>query len=389
MRLDGVRVLDLTRLLPGPYATQLLADAGADVIKVEDTDAGDYARHMPPTTDEGVGAVFGAVNRGKRSVALDLKTDRGREVFFALASNADVVIESFRPGVTGRLGVDYDSVSEHCPDVVYCSLTGYGQNGPDAERAGHDLNYIGLAGLLDMTRESTDETPRAPGYQIADMAGGLLAAFSVCSALLSRELGNTGGEYLDVSMTDAVVSFGQAIAPQALGGSDPRPGETPFTGEYPCYDVYEAKDGKYVTLGALEPKFFDAFCAAVGRPELADEHMATDPAVRSALRAELESIFGERTRDEWVEFLLDVDTAFGGVYSPRESFEHPQLDQRGFIHRPDDGSPRVGFPVRGSDIPEGNDGDLPRHGEHTETLLESVGYDRNDIEKLRSDGVIL
>lgn len=389
MRLDGVRVLDLTRLLPGPYATQLLADAGADVIKIEDTGAGDYARDLPPMTDEGVGAVFDAVNRGKRSVALDLKSDRGRAAFLALAAEADVVIESFRPGVTERLSVDYDSVTERCPDVVYCSLTGYGQNGPYADRAGHDLNYVGLAGLLDMTRESTDEAPRAPGYQIADMAGGLLAAFSVCSALLSRELGNTGGEYLDVSMTDAVVSFAQAIAPQALGGSDPRPGETPFTGEYPCYDIYEARDGRYVTLGALEQKFFDAFCSAVGRPELADEHMATDPAVRAALRTELESIFGQRTRDEWVDFLSDVDTAFGGVYTPAESFEHPQLDAREFIHRPDDGPSRVGFPVRGSDIPDRNDGDLPQHGEHTGTLLESVGYDTAVIEELRSDGVIL
>lgn len=387
MRLDGIRVLDLTRLLPGPYATQLLADAGADVVKVEDVDTGDYAREMAPQTDDGVGAFFDAVNRGKRSVALDLKSDAGQEAFYDLVVDADVVIESFRPGVTDRLGVEYDAVTEHCPDVVYCSLSGYGQNGPAADRASHDLNCVGVAGLLDMTRRDVDEAPRMPGYQIADMAGGMLAAFSICSALLSRELGNSEGEYLDVSMTDAVVTLSQAVAPEALRGGDPRPGETALTGKYPCYDVYEARDGNYVTLGALEPKFFEAFCTAVDRPDLADEHMAADEAVRAALRAELDDIFAQRTRDEWVTFFADVDTAIEGVYTPRETFEHPQIEARGYVHR-EDGSPRVGFPVRGSDIPADSGGDLPGHGEHTEMLLRSVGYDGGEIVRLRADGII-
>ena len=388
MRLDGIRVLDLTRLLPGPYATQLLADAGADVIKIEDTESGDYAREMPPTTDEGVGAIFDAVNRGKRSVALNLKRDAGRAVFYDLLEDADVVVESFRPGVAERLGIDYDSVSERRPDVVYCSLTGYGQNGPYADRPSHDLNCIGLSGLLDMNRRSVDETPRLPGYQIADIGGGLLAAFAVCSALLSRELGNSDGEFLDVSMTDAVVAFSQVVAPDALRGSDPRPGETPFTGEYPCYGVYETSDGNHVTFGALEPKFFEAFCAAVDRPELADKHMADDPAVREALRADLESIFEARTRDEWVSFLGDVETAFGGVYTPEEALEHPQIEARGYVRRPDDGAPRVGFPVCGSDVSRRDDRELPGHGEHTEAILEAAGHDAERIARLRSEGAI-
>jgi len=388
MRLDGIRVLDLTRLLPGPYATQLLADAGADVIKIEDTESGDYAREMPPTTDEGVGAIFDAVNRGKRSVALNLKRDAGRAVFYDLLEDADVVVESFRPGVAERLGIDYDSVSERRPDVVYCSLTGYGQNGPYADRPSHDLNCIGLSGLLDMNRRSVDETPRLPGYQIADIGGGLLAAFAVCSALLSRELGNSDGEFLDVSMTDAVVAFSQVVAPDALRGSDPRPGETPFTGEYPCYGVYETSDGNHVTFGALEPKFFEAFCAAVDRPELADRHMADDPAVREALRADLESIFEARTRDEWVSFLGDVETAFGGVYTPEEALEHPQIEARGYVRRPDDGAPRVGFPVCGSDVSRRDDRELPGHGEHTEAILEAAGHDAERIARLRSEGAI-
>ncbi|WP_336135954.1 CaiB/BaiF CoA transferase family protein [Natronomonas amylolytica] len=388
MRLDGVRVLDLTRLLPGPYATQLLADAGADVVKIEDTGAGDYARHMPPTTEEGIGAVFDAVNRGKKSVSLDLKSEGGREAFYELVTEADVVIEGFRPGVTERLGVDYETLTDYREDLVYCSLTGYGQDGPHADKAAHDLNYIGLAGLLDMTRENTDEAPRAPGYQIADMAGGLLAAFSICSALLSRELGNTGGEYLDVALTDAVVSFSQSLAPQALAGEDPRPGETALTGKYPWYDVYEAADGGYVTIGALEPQFWSAFCEAVDRPELIGKHMTDDPAERQALREELESIFAERTRDEWAEAMADVDAAVDAVYTPAETFEHPQIEARGYVERPEDGQPRVGFPLRGSEIDHGGAGAPPGHGSDTEALLREAGLDDEELERLREEGAI-
>lgn len=388
MRLDGLRVLDLTRLLPGPYATQLLADLGADVIKIEDTGPGDYAREMPPLTDEGIGTVFDAVNRGKRSVAIDLKTDAGTDVFYDLLGSADVVIESFRPGVTDRLGIDYATVSEHRSDIVYCSLTGYGQNGPYADRVGHDLNYIGLAGLLDMTRDDTEERPRVPGYQIADLAGGLFAAFSICSALLSRELGNSSGEYVDVAMTDAVVSFSQAIASEALRGTDPKPGETPLAGEYPWYGVYETKDGKYVTLGALEPKFFEAFCSAVGRPELVDSHGSADSAERAALREELEAIFAERTRDQWVGTLSDVDAAVGGVYTPQEALEHPQIRARGYVDRPEDGAPRVGLPLCGSDVPDATRGDPPKQGEHTDEVLREVGVASETIRSLRTSGAI-
>jgi crotonobetainyl-CoA:carnitine CoA-transferase CaiB-like acyl-CoA transferase len=387
MRLDGVRVLDLTRLLPGPYASQLLADMGADVVKIEDTGAGDYARHMPPATDAGHGAVFDAVNRGKRSVGLDLKSEEGTEVFYRLVEDADVVFEQFRPGVVERLGVDYETVREYNDEVVYCSLSGYGQNGPHADFAGHDLNYIGLAGLLDMTREDEDETPRLPGYQVADMGGGLFAAFSIVGALASRELGNTGGEYIDVSLTDAVVSFSQALAPQTLSGDNPRPGETPLTGQYPWYDVYEAKEG-YVTLAALEPQFWSAFCEAVGREEWVGTHMTPDAAEREALRQELEELFAERTRDEWVEFFEGVDAAVDGVYSPAETFEHPQIEARGYVERPEEGQPRVGFPARGSDIDHGGDTSVPGHGADTTAILREVGYDADAITALRDAGVV-
>ncbi|MFB6142051.1 MAG: CaiB/BaiF CoA transferase family protein [Halorientalis sp.] len=385
MRLDGVRVLDLSRLLPGPYATQLLADAGADVVKVEPTEGGDYARLLPPYTDDGEGAVFDAVNRGKRSVALDLKDERGRAAFLDLAADADVVFEQFRPGVVDRLGVDYDAVRERNPEVVYCSLTGFGQTGPDSDRAGHDLNYVAMAGLLDMTRADADSAPQIPGYPVGDMAGGLFAAFSVVGALLSRELGTTGGEYVDVAMTDVVTSFGQPLAYEALTGDQPRPGEAPLTGGFPWYDVYETADGAYVTLAALEPKFWEGFCEAVGREDLVDQHMTDDPAAREALREELAAIFAGRTREEWEAELGDREAMVAPVRTLAESLDGERAAARGLVER--EGTPRIGFPARSSEAADAG-GPAPGHGEHTDAVLTAAGYEQDEVDALREDGVV-
>jgi crotonobetainyl-CoA:carnitine CoA-transferase CaiB-like acyl-CoA transferase len=386
MRLTDVRVLDLTRLLPGPYATQLLADLGADVVKVEDTDAGDYARHMPPLVD-GVGAVFDGVNRGKRSVAVDLKSEAGREAFYALVETADAVVESFRPGVVDRLGVDEATLREHNDELVYVSLTGYGQTGPLADRAGHDLNYVGRAGLLDMTRESESEAPRVPGYQIGDLGGGLFTAFAVVSGLLSRELGN-GGSYADVSMADVALSFGQAHAAGAFGADPdageggPRPDTTPLTGAYPWYDVYEAADG-YVTLAALEPKFWSAFCDAVDREDLRDYHMTDDDAELTALREELADLFAERTRAEWAG--LGPGTTVEPVLSPAEAVREESARERVVVD-PDGPRPRLGFPAV-CERPE-PDESVPDHGEHTEEVLAGAGYDDAALADLRESGAV-
>lgn len=388
MRLDGVRVLDLSRLLPGPYATQLLADLGADVIKVEDPETGDYARDQPPLTDRGVGRVFDAVNRGKRSVGIDLKRDRGRELFFRLAEVSDVVFEQFRPGVAARLGVDYDTVCEHNPSIVYCSLSGYGQSGPYADRVGHDLNYVGVAGLLDMTRDSSDEAPRIPGYPIADMAGGLFAAFSVVGALASRALGNTDGEYVDVAMTDVVVSLSQVVTAEAVAGADPRPGRTPLTGELPWYDVYAAADGRYLTLAALEPKFWAAFCEAVDRPDLRAVHGTEDPAERAALREELEALFAQRPRADWLDRLAAAEAMVGPVQTPRELLDDPQVEARGLMERESQGPPRVGFPARSTAEPSPPDAAAPALGEQTDEVLRSLGLDESMLEDLRDANVI-
>ncbi len=390
MQLDGVRVLDLSRLLPGPYATQLLADSGAEIVKIEDTGAGDYARAMEPLTTRDIGAIFEMVNRGKHSVAIDLKDEDGQAAFYRLVEDADVVLESFRPGVVDRLGIDYETLTEYNDDLIYCSLTGYGQNGPWADRAGHDLNYVSLAGLVDMTRDSPDEKPQVPGYQIGDMAGGLFAAFAIVGALLSRELGNTGGEYIDVAMADVVASFSQSVAYQSLTGdpAEPRPGATPLTGGVPWYDSYETADGKWITFGALEPKFWRAFCDAVDRADLVDKHGSQDPAVLEALEAELRDLFRERTRTEWETVLEDVDAAFAGVYTPAEMVDHPQFQARELVVHPDDVPPRLGFPACGSDVPEETDETVPAQGEHTHDYLADAGYDDEEIEAFLESGAV-
>lgn len=380
MQLDGVRVLDLTRLLPGPYATQLLADLGAEVVKIEAPETGDYARQMPPRTDDGTGAIFAAVNRGKQSVVLDLKTDDDTAAFYRLLEDTDVVIEGFRPGVADRLGVDYETVREHAPGIVYCSLTGYGQDGPYSDRAGHDLNYVGLSGLLEMTRADPESPPQIPGYPIADMAGGLSAAFGIVSGLLSRELGNGTGTYLDVSMTDAVVSFSQAVSLPALLGDEPRPGESLLTGGLPWYDVYESADGAHVTIAALEKRFWVAFCEAIDRPDLESVHGTADSAERDALRAELESIFADRTRAEWAG-IAGPDVPVEPVLSPTEALEHPQIDARGMVRRPRAGTeyPAIVSPIT-ADESTGREG-VPDHGEHTDAVLEAAENGDTDLEE--------
>lgn len=386
MRLDDVRVLDLSRLLPGPYATQLLCDLGADVIKIEDVDAGDYARLTPPYTDRDVGAIFDVTNRGKRSVAIDLKQQAGRDAFYRLVADADVVFESFSPGVVDRLEIDFETLQEHNEDLIYCSLTGYGQTGPLADRPGHDINYVGYAGLVDMTRQDPTDRPAVAGYQIGDLAGGLCAAFTIVAGLLDRELGTGGGEYIDVSMTDVVAALSQAVSYQSLTGDDPRPGGHPLTGSVPWYAIYECGDGRYVTLGALEPKFWERFCDAVDRPDLIEEHGVEDPARRQALREELASLFGDRDREEWLSHETTAGM-LGPVNTPAEALATDQIGSR-IVERPAEAPPRVGFPARHEDRDAVTDEGVPGQGEHTDALLREAGLEPAEIDELRAKNVI-
>lgn len=388
MNLAGVRMLDLTRLLPGPFATQLLADLGADVVKIESPDTGDYARDLSPYTAEGVGAIFDAVNRGKRSVAIDLSTPDGQAVFRDLLADADVVIEGFRPGVAGRLGVDVETVHEHDSEIVYCSVSGFGQTGPLADSAGHDLTYAGYAGLLDMTRAGPDASPEIPGYPIADMAGGLFAAFAVVGALLSREL-HGGGEYIDVSLTEVLTAFGQPLAYEALEGDPPTAGETELTGGLPWYAVYETADGEYLTLAALEPKFWKTFCETVDREDLESVHGTRDDAELAALRTELESIFAEQSREEWLGVFGSEDAMVGPVLSLEETLSHPHFAERGLVREPEGtDAPRIGFPALvGGDRPAAT-GSAPEQGGDTEAVLREAGIEGDRIRTLVEEGVL-
>lgn len=387
MDLSDVTVLDLTRLLPGPYASHLLAEMGADVVKIEDPEVGDYARFIEPIAPSEQGAVFTAINRGKQSVTIDLKSERGIDVFYRLVEETDVVFEQFRPGVADRLGVGYEDVSEHNPSVVYCSLSGYGQSGPYRDRVGHDLNYAGFAGLIDMTRPSPEDSPVIPGYPIGDMAGGVFSALSIVGALLSRELGEGDGTYIDVSMTDAVLSFSQAVAALAMYGDDPRPGETELTGKYPCYDVYETKDGRYVTIAALEPKFWENLCEALGTEHLVERHRAEDESVREAVREELQSEFRSKTRDEWERQLGEADVMCGLVNTPAEALEDPHIQHRELVGG-DEELPRIGYPAEVKDGLGGSEEFIPEMGEHTEDVLQEYGFDEEEIETLKNEGVI-
>lgn len=387
MRLDGIRVLDLSRLLPGPYATQQLADLGAEVVKIEHPEMGDYARFAEPTTAAGHGALFDVMNRGKKSLTLDLKSEHGRDIFFTLVEDADVVFEQFRPGVVERLGIGYEDVKSINEEIIYCSLSGFGQEGPYRDRVGHDLNYVGLTGFLDMNRASRDEAPRVPGIPIADMGSGLFVALSVTSALLSRELGNLdGGTYIDISMSDVVLSLSQAI--YAESGGTPSPRGSMSTGLHPWYDVYETKDGKYVTLAAHEEKFWKVFCRAVDREDLIDEHLVEAPEARDALRDELAAIFEQRTQAEWKEELGEKEAMFGVVNDMAEAYEDPHFQARGIITDDDNAFPRIQYPANVSTGLDDIEEMAPGMGEHTRSILLDAGLTPEEIASLEEEDIV-
>ncbi len=378
-KLDGIRVLDLTRLLPGPYATQLLADHGADVVKIEDPEVGDYARYMEPTVN-GTGALFSTFNRGKRSMTLDLSEPRGQEILHRLVQDCDVLIESFRPGTMESLGGAPSDLISRNNSLIYCSISGYGQDGPYADRPGHDLNYAGYVGLVDMTRSGPEAPPAIPGVPITDLAGGLQAAYRIVSSLLARELGNDYENVLDVSLAESALSFMQVVHTVALAGEDPRPAETLLTGEYPCYGIYPTKDDHYVTLSALEPKFWEAFCREVEREDLLDLHLSEENADREYLAEELTSLFRSRTRDEWEDFLGGSEVMVGSVLKPSEVVENEHFLERGIFDLEES---RVNL-----DREEHDRRHWPEMGEHNEDVLSEVGYSNDTVRTLEEEGIL-
>ncbi|HEY9855407.1 MAG TPA: CaiB/BaiF CoA-transferase family protein [Stenomitos sp.] len=374
--LDGVRVLDLSRLLPGPYCSMLLADYGAEVIKVEDPGLGDYLRGIPPLV-EGTSAYFLALNRNKKSLSLNLKEAEGVAILRRLAETADVVLESFRPGVADRLGVGYADLKAVNPRLIYCSLTGYGQTGPLRERSGHDLNYMALAGALAQLRPGAEDLPVLPGIQVADIAGAMYAATSISMALFARE--RTGaGTYLDVAMLDAAMSWLPFVAARTfVEGSAPGPGATELNGAVARYAVYRTADGKAVALAALEEKFWHAFCKAAGHPEWRQERS------EAVLKAALGGFFAERSREEWAAWAEGKDICLEPVLAFDEAIEHPQVRARGLV-----ATDQLRSPVPYPDVEAGPRTPPPRLGEHTEAILAELGIDRAECQSLRERAIL-
>jgi crotonobetainyl-CoA:carnitine CoA-transferase CaiB-like acyl-CoA transferase len=360
--LDGIVVLDLTRLLPGAAATQLLAQFGAEVIKVEEPGRGDYARSMPPLVD-GEGAVFRMVNRGKKSVAIDLKDPPGKAAFLRLLERADVLVEGFRPGVMKRLGLDYQALRERYPRLIYVALTGYGQSGPYASLAGHDINYLSLAGVLDITG-TQDGPPAIPGVQIADLAGGAMqAVIGVLLALAARH--NTGrGQLVDVSMLDGSVwLLPVPMALYAATGWAPRRGDTRLSGRYACYNVYQARDGRWLAVGALEPKFWAALCHGLGREDLTPDQYAEGPRQAEIIET-LRAIFRTRDAGEWFERFRSTDACVTPLQDMAEVARDAHLRHREMIV---DGA--IGVMPKLSETPGSPGGPPPRLGEHNDEVL--------------------
>jgi len=384
--LQDIRILDLSRMLPGPYCSMMLADLGAEVIKIEEPKIGDPTRKSPPMI-EGHSAPFAQVNRNKKSIAIDLKHAEGRGIFLKLAATADVVIEQFRPGVVDRLGINYAAVAEINPRIVYCALTGFGQDGPHRERSGHDLNYLALSGVLGLTTDDRGK-PVIPGVQIADLAGGMIAGFAILAALLARE--RTGrGQFVDVSMFDVMVSMLPIPAAHHFAGSTiPVGGKYVLSGAYPFYNVYETTDGKFMTLGALEPKFWANFCRKVDREDLAARQFDAGER-RENLFEEMRNIFKSRTQSEWVALMSDADCCCEPVLSMSEAFVHAQTRAREMVRQSSSVTDQLGFSYKLSDTPATEESQAPALGEHTAELLDAMGITREERRRLKEAGVIV
>ena len=366
--LAGIRVLDLSRLLPGPLAAKMLADMGAEVLKIEDPNALDEVRHYPPfVADSRQSAYYLALNAGKKSLTLDLRNDNDRTHFLALVQTADVVLESFRPGVLAKLGLDYAALKPLNPRLVMVSLTGYGQQSPYKTQAGHDLNYMALSGLLSLNRQA-DGKPVVPNVQIADVAGGAYMAVSAClAALLHRE--KTGqGDWVDVAMSDGLLPLlSLAMAEYRASGVVPQNGQTALSGALPNYNVYECADGKWVALGALEPKFWARFCQAVARPQWLNCIIPHRAETRQTT-AEVAVLFATQPRAYWLAMAAQHDMCLSAVNDLSEVCAEPHFIERGMFcqhtHQEYGTCAHIGLPFRFAQTPLPNGHAAPLAGEH-------------------------
>ena len=378
--LAGIRILDLTRLLPGPVATLHLADLGAEVIKIEDPQVGDYARTLGTGTG-GDSAYFRMINRNKQGLRLDLKQPAGVEVFLRLARTADVVVESFRPGVMDKLGIGYAAVAAVNPKIAYCSISGYGQDGPYRDLAGHDINYLGYAGVLDQIGRAGGD-PAIPNFQIADLLGGALtAAMGILSAVLDAQRSGQG-RHIDVSMTDSVLAhtYFAMLRLNDAGRSAPR-GSDLLSGGLPCYATYRCADGRHMAVGALEGKFWKICCATLERPEWVARQWD------AGLRDEMAALFATRSRDDWAARFAAVDCCVTPILSPEEALDNAQIAARGMVLR-DAGLTQFAPPLKLSEHAFAVRQAALQVGEHNAGILRGAGYTDDEIAALAADGAI-
>ena len=387
--LEGLVVLDLTRLQPGNYATMVMGDLGADVIKVEEPGRGDYVRWTPPMVGE-MSAMHRVLNRNKRSVTLNLKKPEGADLLMKMVAGADVLIESFRPGVMDRLGVGFERLSEHSPGLVYAAITGYGQDGPYKDRAGHDLNYLAYGGVLG-TGGPKDGPPTLPSVQIADLSGAMMAVIGVMGALYRRNV--TGkGDFIDVGMMDVAISWlALHVGPWFAGAPQLQRGQGYLNGGFPFYRVYECSDGKHISVGALEPQFWSALCNALELPELIGDQF-TDEARRDEVHKILEEKFLSKTRDEWSALLSELDTCVAPINDFEEMAIDPQVVARQMMApAPIDGAPSwkdLGVAVKLKRNPGSLNLPAPGLGEHNDEVYGHLGLGADEIASLSSAGVI-
>ncbi len=393
--LEGIKVLDLSRLAPGPFCSMLLSDFGADVLLVEApphlVTRGAAAEPVEVEEEaEQRDLSHDALRRNKRSIVINLREDAGKEIFYRLCEDADVVLEGFRPGVVERLGVDYETVSRINPRIVYCSLSGYGQDGPYRLMVGHDINYISIAGALGAIGRP-GQKPAIPLNILADFAGGgTMAAFSISAALLARDrIGR--GQYIDLAMSDGVLYLlASAVSSLLAGGEPPRPGSGGLSGANPHYDVYETADGGYISLGAQEAHFWENLCDVVGREDF--KPLQHEPERYPEIREHLAATFRQRTRDEWFEQLKETELCIAPVYSLDEALEDPHNRHRGMLSSVAGAGgeqlAQIGVGPKLSETPGHPRTVGPSPGDQTEDVLESIGYGAERIADLRAGGVI-
>ena len=367
--------------LPGPYMTWILALLGADVVKVENPSGGDYSRAL--MGDGNSSPFFEAVNRNKRSVALNLKHPQGKRIFLNLLKSYDVLIDGFRPGTMEKLGLGYDDTSKVNPRLIHVSISGYGQTGPNRLKAGHDINYLALSGILSMTGSRNGDLA-LPGVQVADLAGGsLMALTGLLAAIIQRE--KTGkGQFVDVSMYDGLLSLATMVfAGVEAGLEPPEPSGMTLNGRYPCYGLYKTSDGRYMSLGALEFKFWKNFCEAVGRQDLIGAQFGDQEVI-----AQLDVLFRSKTQEQWTKFMAGADACCEPVLNLYEAVDSPLALARSMVNSDPEGKRSLGFPLKLSANLLPPDNPAPNLGEHTREVLKGVGMTDDELRSLAHDGVI-